>query len=192
MTITSPQYHGIVIFIFNLKMRYLILLLLNWLGSSCNNNGNPGIEKKDSSLGQTVNKENKPGKMPVGKSPAGEAACYMQVIKRDTIVMLIEKNENNISGRLSFDNYEKDGSSGTVLGWQDGDVMKLVYSFVSEGMNSIMEVFFKKKGDGLVRGVGEMESKGDTVYFLHPELVDFPDDAVMNKLDCEQVPEKYK
>ena len=121
-----------------------------------------------------------------------EEACFMQVVKKDTIVLHLQKNGNKLSGRLNFDNYQKDGSSGTVEGIQEGEILKLIYSFSSEGMNSVMEVFFRKKGNDLVRGVGEMTAKNDTVYFVQPGQVTYPENAVLKKVDCTEVPDKYK
>ena len=173
-------------------MHSLVLLSLFYLGVSCKNNGTPSSKKKDSTTEQSSNKKDKTDKFPGRQSLTSDESCYMQVLKRDTIVMRLEKKGTEISGRLSFDNYEKDGSSGTVRGWQDGEVIKLVYSFASEGSNSVMEVFFKVIADDLVRGVGDMHTRGDTVYFVHPESVNFAGDAIMKKLDCAQVPGKYK
>jgi hypothetical protein len=117
----------------------------------------------------------------------------MQVLKRDTMVLHLASNTgDNISGRLSFDNYEKDGSSGTVKGKREGDVLKLTYSFQSEGTNNVMEVYFKEENDGMVRGIGEMQTKGDTAYFVHPDKVSYLPNGMMRKTDCKEVPDKYK
>lgn len=126
--------------------------------------------------------------------PAGEtivAGCFMQVLKRDTFAASLKQNGNNVSGKLSFDNYEKDGSTGTVHGKLQGDVLKLFYSFASEGMNSVMEVYFKYSDGKLVRGTGDMDNKGDTVYFKNPGAIKY-DGGALQKLPCETLPAKYK
>jgi hypothetical protein len=69
--------------------------------------------------------------------------CYRGVLVRDTFAASLHQKENSITGKLSFDNYEKDGISGSVTGKLQGDVLQLYYNFASEGMNSIMEVYFK-------------------------------------------------
>src|SRR4051812_19511817 len=73
-------------------------------------------------------------------NPADISGCYMQVIARDTIIANLQQNNSTVSGTLMFDNYEKDASKGSVTGSVDGDIIRLLYSFASEGMNSVMEV----------------------------------------------------
>jgi hypothetical protein len=181
-------------------MHYLILLLFVLTFTACNNNTETTSTETNDTLVQNSNEKNDdstpmlPGDKNGEKSDGGlTGSCYMQILQRDTIVLHIDsESENNISGKLSFDNYQKDGSTGTVKGKREGDVLQLVYSFQSEGTNSVMEVYFKEKNDGLVRGVGEIKIKGDTAYFVHPEQITYPSNGVMKKTDCLEVPAKYK
>lgn len=117
--------------------------------------------------------------------------CYMQVLKRDTFTASLQQQGNTVTGRLSFDNYEKDGSTGTVSGKIQGDVLKLEYAFVSEGMNSVMELYFKYQDGMLVRGIGEMKSKEDTAYYVNPALIKY-DGGELKKISCPTLPDKYK
>ena len=120
------------------------------------------------------------------------SGCYWQILKRDTLVASLSQNAETITGKLSFDNFEKDASSGPVRGTKDGDIIKLWYSFQSEGMNSFMEVWFKSQGDALLRGTGEMGTKADSSYFTNPAAVEFTSNQQMKKVDCSLVPSKYK
>ena len=70
--------------------------------------------------------------------------------------------------------------------------MKLWYSFESEGMKSVMEVWLKKQGNHLLRGIGDMKVRSDTSYFTNPLAVDFGGNQQMKKVDCIEVPSKYK
>lgn len=117
--------------------------------------------------------------------------CFMQVLQRDTFAANLHQNGKDITGKLSFDNYEKDGSTGTVNGKLEDDVLKLFYSFASEGMNSVMEVYFKYSDGKLVRGTGDMENKGDTAYFTDAAAIQYQGEA-LQKLPCETLPAKYK
>jgi len=119
------------------------------------------------------------------------AGCYMGVLGRDTFAASLQQNGNIITGTLSFDNYEKDGSKGTVKGELRDNVLKLHYSFASEGMNSVMEVYFKEQDGSLVRGIGEMNTRGDTAYFVDPASIKY-DGSSLKKIDCESLPAKYK
>ena len=113
-------------------------------------------------------------------------ACYRKILARDTFSIQIAQTGNAVSGTLSFDNYEKDSSKGSVKGTTSGDTLKLWYDFASEGTNSVMEVYFKRDGDKLVRGVGTMDVKGDTSYFSNPSDIKFEEKEAWNKIACNQ------
>jgi hypothetical protein len=119
------------------------------------------------------------------------SGCYMQVLKRDTFAVILKQQGNTVTGRLTLDNYEKDGSTGTVTGKLEDGVLKLVYRFASEGMTSIMQVYFKHDGNTLTRGIGEMSTKGDSAYFIDPISIKY-NGSVLTKMDCDNLPEKYK
>jgi hypothetical protein len=182
-------------------MRYLLLFLSGLVLTACNSSTKTSSETSDTLVqSNTSNNKNDDSKPATpedeNEDKAGDKAngsCYMQVLKRDTMVLHINSAiGDGISGKLSFDNYEKDGSTGTVKGKREGDVVKLIYSFQSEGMNSVMEVYFKEENESLVRGVGEMQTKGDTAYFVQPDKITYPSNGMMKKTDCKDVPAKYK
>lgn len=108
------------------------------------------------------------------------------------MVAHLRQTGNNLSGKLSFDNYQKDGSSGKVNGVVDGELIKLLYSFQSEGMNSVMEIYFKNTAEGLVRGTGEMENRGDTVYYKNAKKLNYPAGTEFKKQDCATLADKFK
>lgn len=118
--------------------------------------------------------------------------CFLRVLQRDTLVAHLQQNGNAITGKLTFDNFEKDGSTGTVKGTLEGDILKLIYTFRSEGMNSVMEVYFKKQDDKLIRGTGEINVKGDTAYFTQPRNISYEGDDVLRKVACAELDEKYR
>ena len=118
--------------------------------------------------------------------------CYWQIMQRDTLVALLVQNGESISGKLTFDNFQKDGSSGSVKGKLEGNTIKLWYSFQSEGMHSVMEVWYRKEGEALLRGVGPTGVKSDTSYFTEPSAVTFDLNQRLDKVACNEVPEKYK
>ena len=173
-------------------MRFLIsIICVTILLGSCNSSNDATPNKNNTSSVQPSQGKDGPVDSPTEKL-AGSELCYMKILLRDTLVVVLENTGNDIQGRLTFDNYQKDGSSGRVVGRQEGDVIKLLYSFASEGTNSVMEVYFKQKGDVLIRGVGEIETKGDTAYFTDPAKLQFPEDGAFKKMSCEEVPPKYK
>lgn len=144
--------------------------------------------------GESTNNENtETAKTDTSQSqPAPVYECYRQVLQRDTMVACLLVNGNTVTGKLTFDNYEKDASSGNVHGTIDGSIIKLWYDFASEGTNSVMEVYFKKEGNRLLRGIGPVGSKADTAYFADKEAIEYKDDQAFDKLSCESIAENYR
>lgn len=157
-----------------------ILLLL----ASCNSNDDSN----------KVSKTNNEGSQPDKNDEANSdlSGCYLRVLKRDTLALSIQQKGKAVTGTLSFDNFEKDGSTGTVTGKIDNNVLKLIYSFQSEGMHSVMEVYFKIQDTALIHGIGEVATKSDTTYYLHPDSINYPSTNRLVKIDCDQLDQKYK
>lgn len=87
--------------------------------------------------------------------------CYIATISKDVYTLNIQTiNGNKVTGILNFDNFEKDSSSGTFNGTYKDGILLGDYSFSSEGMDSMMQVNFKKSGDNFIRGMGELNSDG--------------------------------
>ena len=125
-------------------------------------------------------------KMPEDKG----IGCFIKVSGRDTAILILEQKGNELSGKMLYDNFEKDGSHGIIKGNQDGDILKLFYDFNSEGMHSVMEVYFKKVEGGLIRGMGNMDVTGDTTYFTSG--INYSVKDAFSKVDCELVRGKFQ
>ena len=54
-----------------------------------------------------------------------------------------------------------------------------------------MELYFRYKDGILTRGSGEMNTRGDTAYFLNPALIKY-DGGELKKVSCETLADKYK
>ena len=160
------------------------IIILSIILFSCNNN--PGHEN-----GGEPQKEDS-NEIVDNPTTANVDECYWQVMKRDTLVALLVQKGDSITGKLSFDNFEKDGSSGSVRGILDGDIIKLWYSFQSEGMHSVMEVWYKKQATALIRGVGPSDVKGDSSYFTDHSAIRFDPGQTLQKTACSEIPAKYK
>lgn len=118
--------------------------------------------------------------------------CYLRVLKRDSLALSIEQSGKAVTGKLSFDNFEKDGSSGSVSGTIDNDILKLIYSFQSEGMHSVMEAYFKIEDSALIHGIGEVATRSDTTYYAHPNDISYPAPNRLVKISCDKLDQKYK
>jgi hypothetical protein len=119
------------------------------------------------------------------------AGCYIKILKRDTMVLHLQQTGTNVSGKMNFDNYEKDGSVGEVKGVIEKNTVKMWYSFQSEGMNSVMELYFMIEDSSVIQGVGPVITKGDTAYFADHSAINFSKDQAFTKTDCSFIPAKY-
>ena len=108
------------------------------------------------------------------------------------MVLHLEQNGQDVSGKMSFDNFEKDGSSGTVSGKVNGNVIELLYSFQSEGMNSVRELFFKMQDGKLISGIGPIGMRGDTAYFSNGSAIEYPQQEAFDKVNCDELHAKYR
>ena len=162
-----------------------VIILATIIFSSCNNNSTPETKVE-------AQKEKEREAIERSYSFTDMSGCFWKITGRDTLVAWLAQTENTITGKLSFDNFEKDGSSGPVHGTVEGDIIKLWYSFESEGMKSVMEVWYKKQGDSLLRAVGPSDVKADSSYFTDHNAINFSAEQSLQKVDCAEVPEKYK
>ncbi len=154
-------------------MRFIIILAVTFF--SCNNNPKSTTESKEQTKENTH-------KLPI----TDKNECYWQTNNRDTLVATLKQEGSNVSGKLIFDNYEKDGSTGTVTGIAEGDILKLWYTFQSEGLQSVMQVWFKQDGDKIIRGIGPTTEKGDSSYFTNPSEIEFTG-STLQKVDCDKI-----
>ena len=163
------------------------------LTASCGNNAS-SEQKIDTTVVQNnSSNETDSNKTHYTNHPGVDVSgCYWKILKRDTFAIHLNQKGNTVSGKLSFDNFEKDASSGTVTGTINGIIIQLIYSFASEGMNSVMEVYFKKDSGQLLRGIGNMDVKNDTSFFTDPNAIVYTPDQAFNQIPCEDLPAKFK
>jgi hypothetical protein len=168
-------------------MKYILYILLFGKLIACNDNSQLNSKSTTSqSSDSTTSISSKPEKQAV----IDIAGCYMKIIGRDTAILILEQKGNMVTGKMLYDNYEKDGSRGTVKGKEDKEIIKLWYDFDSEGMHSVMEVYFKKENGTLLRGIGDMDAKTDTAYFISG--VNYSDKEAFTKVDCDPIGWKLK
>lgn len=155
-----------------MRTTWLIILALSLGACGTIDNGEKKVveqkEKDREKIGQAYSYHNNDG-------------CFWNIAGRDTMVAWLVQTENTITGKLSFDNFQKDGSSGPVHGTLHGNTIKLWYDFESEGMKSVMEVWLERRGNALVRAVGPMDVKGDTSYFTNHAAIKFDEKQSLQK-----------
>lgn len=167
-------------------MRKIFILSIIIAVTGCQSQTNKTITT-DSASASSENKNIQPNI----EKPLSVAGCYMEVLKRDTFTAHILQQHNKLTGRLFFNNYEKDKSSGTVSGLLEADILKLNYRFSSEGMSSVMEVYFKYKDGNLIRGIEEIKSMGDSVFFSNKAAIVY-EGSEFKGINCDSLPSKYR
>ena len=165
-------------------MRILFILISIAAITSCNNNKENSTASDSTVIKTPV--ETSPSENP----PVNVNGCYMKKLDKDIYVLQLEQMGTAVTGKLQFDNYQKDDSRGTVKGIVDGNTVKLWYDFTAEGMHSIMEIYFKKQGDGLVHGIGDTEVKGDSAFYKNPSAINYEEKQLFTKVDCDSIPGK--
>lgn len=108
--------------------------------------------------------------------------CYLYAVGKDSIRLHLQRNGDQLTGRVAFDNFEKDSSEGTVSGRKVGDTIKLVYDFESEGMQSKRELFFLETGGELRMGLGNFEPRDGVSVPLGP--LDYRGPIALRVVDC--------
>jgi len=167
-------------------MKYILYVLLFSKLTACNNNSQLN---KESTTSRSSDRTTSISSEPVDPVTDG-TGCYMKIVGRDTAILMLEQKGNMFIGKMLYDNYEKDGSRGTIKGKEDKEIIKLWYDFDSEGMHSVMEVYLKKENGKLLRGVGDMDARSDTAYFISG--INYSDKEAFNKVDCDLIGWKLK
>ena len=112
--------------------------------------------------------------------------CYAYINNKDSILLHLEFQGNHLSGDLVYNLFEKDKNTGTIEGEMKGDTMCASYTFLSEGVNSIREVAFLKKGNTLSEGFGDAEQKDNKMVFKDRNALNFNQNIVLKESPCDQ------
>ncbi len=152
-------------------MRAITLTLLALVAMSCQRS-NPEPET-------TIESTSERG---TNTSEMKSEQCYMYVVGKDSIRLQLNRQGNRVSGRITFDNFEKDSSKGSVSGQKVGDTLKLVYDFESEGMQSKREMYFLETGGELRMGLGQFEPRDGVDVHLGP--LDYRGPISLKPVDC--------
>jgi len=144
--------------------RIWISLLLASLLLSCNNeNGNT---------------------KPIIAEPEPVRSCYQSIHDRDTVTMSYHVINDSISGMLTYKLFEKDQNAGQFTGKISGDFIIARYRFFSEGRQSEREIAFKKQGNKLVEGFGEVKEENGVMVFVNRDSLQYNSSITLNKISC--------
>lgn len=111
--------------------------------------------------------------------------CYVAYLAKDVYTLNVQSQTGaDFTGTLQFKNFEKDSSYGTYVGTYKDDILLGEYAFTSEGMDSLMQVIFKKVPEGFVRGFGTLETEGREFEDL--SKVQYDNKVIFKSQPCTQ------
>lgn len=110
--------------------------------------------------------------------------CYSSLVKKDTVLLNALVFGDSIKGSLGYKLYEKDQNNGSILGTMRGDTLRALYTFASEGTESVREVVFLKKDTLLIEGYGDLKDDKGKVVFEDIKNVKF-NGLVLQEAPCK-------
>ena len=116
--------------------------------------------------------------------------CYMQATGKDSVFVTLEDNLGTIIGKMRYKNFEKDSSSGDLVGSQNGDTLKVNYTFQSEGKTSEREIYFLKKGENIIEGIGEQTTVGSKSKYANTAALKYEGNT-LEQVDCTDFDKKF-
>jgi hypothetical protein len=118
-------------------------------------------------------------------------SCYMEVTGKDTLFVSLDDNLGTITGKMRYKNFEKDSSFGDVMGTQNGDTIKLNYTFEAEGTTSDREIYFLRKNGNLIEGIGEHKTEGSRDFYANPAQLKY-EGHTLKSIDCTDFDKNFK
>jgi hypothetical protein len=110
--------------------------------------------------------------------------CYQYISQKDSAFLSLETKNNQVTGTLSYNLFEKDKNNGAITGIIKGDTIIADYTFQSEGMTSIREVVWLKKNDQLLEATGDIEEVNGKAKFKNLSTLSFGKSMIFKKTDC--------
>lgn len=146
----------------------LPLTALAALAISCNSNPtqNTAIDTKRSEQDSTFN------------------ICFSSIVKKDTVLLNAHMSGDSVTGSLGYKLYEKDQNNGSLLAKMYGDTLRGMYTFMSEGTESVREVIFLRKDTLLIEGYGPLKELDGKAIFEDAAKVKF-DGIVLAEAPCK-------
>jgi len=154
------------------KLIILSFFTLTILSCKDNNENKKSTDEKTQSI---IEKE---------LTPSLETGCYIYNDGKSIINFEITETGNQISGKLTYELYEKDSNKGTFTGNTSNDKLFGIYTFESEGIESSREVAFMIKDDLLIEGYGELNESGNA--FKDKKTIKYVSKMPLKKTDCNK------
>lgn len=119
---------------------------------------------------------------PVKEIPAEKEMCFMQVVSKDTLLLTIMRDGDNISGTYKSIPFEKDKKTNVFKGSISGNTVTAVGTALGEGQTVQEEIIFTLENNQAGIKFGEMIEGDDGVYRY--KNVKTATSLFINKIDC--------
>jgi len=116
-------------------------------------------------------------------APAGPQ-CYAYSSAKDTVRLTLNTTQPTVTGQLSYRYFEKDRNEGTIRGAMHGDTLRAEYTFQSEGVASVREVAFLRRGTSFIEGYGDVVERGGAMVFKQPQNLKFGTTNALIAVPC--------
>ena len=123
--------------------------------------------------------------------PSTLQSCYFAANGKDSVFVSLDDNLGTITGKMRYKNFEKDSSIGDVMGTQNGDTLKLSYTFEAEGTTSDREIYFLRKDGNLIEGIGEHKTEGNRDFYANPAQLKY-EGHTLKSVDCTDFEKNFK
>lgn len=110
--------------------------------------------------------------------------CYRYVGNKDTIELSARIQDSTVTGTLVYKLFEKDKNEGTIQGYMKGELIIADYVFTSEGTSSVRQVVFRKSGNVLIEGYGDVVSEKEKTMFKNIDSLNFDNSISLQQVDC--------
>ncbi|RWW96622.1 hypothetical protein [Flavobacterium cerinum] len=119
----------------------------------------------------------------ITETAAEKDMCFLQVISRDTIMLTITRDGDNISGTYKSIPFEKDKKTNVFKGTIKDNVVTAVGTVSAEGMTNKEEIIFTIDDKQASIKFGEMIEGDDGVYRY--KNVNNTSPMAITKVDCK-------
>lgn len=120
----------------------------------------------------------------VNTAPVFETGCYMYNENGNMVNLEITKADNPVEGNLTYALAEKDKNTGTFKGEFNNYQLVGIYTFQSEGIESVRQVAFMLVDNQLIEGYGELNEDG--TMFKDANAINYTSTMPLTKTDCNQ------
>lgn len=156
-------------------MKHYLLILSILFVAACNN-----PEKESNTTNKSSDIET--------PASAPDTFCYLYTDgteQQDSFAVKLIINGNSVSGEMKYLPWQKDASTGTLKGTKKNNVVKLIWTYWQEGMETVEKVAFKLNDGKAYQQVPAFNDRGEMYLPENPEYGE-----VYSLVDCSVLPKR--